>query len=171
MLAVKAWIIPVSYCLMVCPIKLQAQLTLEERVRKVSAYYAGHYARVHRVPVELVGATIEVESNWRPEALSPKGAVGLMQLMPQTAQRFEVSNRYNIEQNIRGGVELLARLQEFFKGDLRLVSAAYLAGEGKVLQRGLNYSNPEVFIYVRKIATIYRHKRQINLQREREGGK
>src|SRR5438132_6033060 len=66
------------------------------------------------------GGIIEVESGWCPEALSSKGAVGLMQLMPATAQRFKVRNRCNIEQNIRGGVSYIAWLYKLFKGALRL---------------------------------------------------
>jgi soluble lytic murein transglycosylase-like protein len=140
----------------------QQPLDLEERVRRVSSYYAIHYARLNRVPAELVEAIIEAESGWRPEAVSVKGAAGLMQLMPATAQRFQVRNRYNAEQNIRGGVEYLALLSELFEGDLRLVVAAYLAGEQRVMRRGLDYSSPQVFSYVSRVARLYRQKRQIN---------
>ena len=134
---------------MVCSreVKGQQALDLEERVRTVSTYYIAHYAQLYRVPLELVEAIIEAESGWRPEAVSSKGAVGLMQLMPATAQRFQVRDRYNIEQNIRGGVCYMALLYRIFKGDLRLVTAAYVAGEERVLQRGLAYSNPQVFSY------------------------
>ena len=64
-----------------------------------------------------------------------------MQLMPATAQRFGVSNPFNIEQNIRAGAEYLSYLSQLFNGDLRLVLAAYAAGEGRVQQRGLAYSH------------------------------
>jgi soluble lytic murein transglycosylase-like protein len=89
-----------------------------------------------------------------------------MQLMPVTAQRFEVRNRLNIEQNIRGGVSYLAWLYELFKGDLRLVTAAYLAGERRIIERGLAYSNPQVSNYVSHIARLYRWTRQINRARK-----
>jgi soluble lytic murein transglycosylase-like protein len=128
-------------------------------VRELSARCAEHYARVYRVPVELVEAVIEVESNWQPYAVSPKGAVGLMQLMPATAVRFGVRNRFHIEDNIRGGVAYLAWLMHLFGGDLRLVTASYFAGESRTLSRGLAYSSPEVYSYVSRVARVYRAKR------------
>src|SRR5438876_121048 len=121
---------------------------------------------MYSVPLELVEAIIEAESGWCPEAMSSKGAVGLMQLMPATAQRFQVRNRYNIEQNIRGGVSYLAWLYKLFKGDLRLVTAAYVAGEKRIIERGLAYSNPQVFSYVSQVARLYRQKRQIHRARK-----
>ena len=114
----------------------------------------------------MVESIVEVESNWRPAAISLKGATGLMQLMPQTAQRFHVQNRFNIEQNIRGGVEYLAWLHMVFKGDLRLVTAAYVAGERRVIRRGLAYSCPEVFAYVQQVARLYRNKLQPKHKKE-----
>ncbi|MCI0626741.1 MAG: lytic transglycosylase domain-containing protein [Acidobacteria bacterium] len=115
----KVWGIPISFWLMACCMTVEGEQApdVEVRVRAVSTYYAQHYARLYCVPIELVEAIIEVESGWRPEAMSSKGAVGLMQLMPATAQRFQVRNRYNIEQNIRGGVSYLAVLYKLFKGD------------------------------------------------------
>ena len=117
--------------------------------------WADYYAAVYRVPPELVQAIIEVESAWQPRAVSKKGAVGLMQLMPSTAANFGVTNRFEIEQNIRGGVAYLARLLKLFNGDLRLVAAAYVAGEERILPVGLRYSNAEVFAYVSKVAHLY----------------
>jgi soluble lytic murein transglycosylase-like protein len=96
--------------------------------RTAAMQWADHYAAFYQVPRELVHAIIEVESAWNPRAVSIKGAVGLMQLMPATAMTFGVTNRFDIEQNIRGGVAYLARLLMLFDGDLRLVAAAYLAG-------------------------------------------
>ena len=104
--------------------------------RATAMQWADYYAAVYRVPPELVQAIIEVESAWQPRAVSKKGAVGLMQLMPSTAANFGVTNRFEIEQNIRGGVAYLARLLKLFNGDLRLVAAAYVAGEGALAIRG-----------------------------------
>ena len=162
MCTVRVWTI--SFGLMAGSTQLTGQqpLNQEERVRRVSTYYASHYARLNRVPAELVEAIIEAESGWRPQAVSVKGAAGLMQLMPATARRFRVRNRYNLEQNIRGGVEYLAVLSGLFEGDLRLVVAAYLAGEQRVLRRGLDYSSPQVFRYVSRVARLYRQKRRMN---------
>ena len=160
MSAVKVLGIAISFWLMACSVEVKGQqaLDLEERVRTVSTYYAAHYARLYRVHLELVEAIIEAESGWRPEAVSSKGAIGLMQLMPATALRFQVRDRCNIEQNIRGGVSYMALLYRIFKGDLRLVTAAYVAGEKRVMQRGLAYSNPQVFSYVSQVARLYRQK-------------
>ncbi len=168
MRSVRGWVIATTFGLIASCMEGQGQqsFNIQERVRKISTYYAAHYARLYSIPPELVEAMIEVESAWRPEAMSSKGAVGLMQLMPPTARRFELRNRYNIEQNIRGGVSYIAWLYKLFKGDLRLVTAAYLAGEGRIMQRGLAYSNPEVFSYVSQIAQIYRQKRQIHWARK-----
>jgi soluble lytic murein transglycosylase-like protein len=77
-----------------------------------------------------------------------------------------VRNRYNIAENIRGGVSYLAVLYKLFKGDLRLVTAAYLAGEERVRQRELAYSNPQVFSYVSQVARLYRQKRQMKQARK-----
>ena len=126
--------------------------------------WADHYVAVYQVPRELVHSIIEIESGWHPRAVSDKGAVGLMQLMPATALTFGVTNRFEIEENIRGGVAYLARLLKLFNGDLRLVAAAYLTGESRILPTGLAYSNAEVFQYVSKVARLYREKRFKRLQ-------
>jgi len=131
-----------------------------EDVRHFSARCAGAYASAFEVPVELVDAIIQVESAWNPYAVSMKGAAGLMQLMPATAMRFGVRDRFNIEENIRGGVAYLAWLIQLFRGDLRLAVAAYQVGESQILSRGLEYSSPEVFQYVSRVAELYRVLRQ-----------
>ena len=88
-------------------------------------------ARVHSVDPLLVHAMIEVESGYNPYALSPKGAEGLMQLIPATARRFGVTNSYNLTENISGGVRYLRHLLDLFP-DQRLAIAAYNAGEEAV---------------------------------------
>jgi soluble lytic murein transglycosylase-like protein len=128
-------------------------------LRAFSAQCAEHYARAYRVPVALVDAVIEVESGWNPYAVSVKGAAGLMQLMPATAARFGVQDRFNIRENIQGGVAYLAWLIRLFRGDLRLAVAAYFVGESPILLRGLAYSSREVFDYVSRIARVYRSLR------------
>jgi soluble lytic murein transglycosylase-like protein len=120
---------------------------------------ANYYADRYGVPRELVHAVIEVESAWQPHAVSPAGAVGLMQLMPATAATFGVRNRFRIEENVRGGVAYLAWLMSRFQGDLRLVTAAYFAGENRIAVRGLSYQSPEVYEYVSRVAKVYRRKR------------
>src|SRR5713101_8375321 len=134
--------------------------------RATAMQWADHYAALYQVPRELVHSIIEIESGWHPRAISNKGAVGLMQLMPATALTFGVTNRFEIEQTIRGGVAYLARLLKLFDGDLRLVAAAYLTGENRILPTGLAYSNAEVYRYVSNVAGLYREKRLKRLQTE-----
>jgi len=134
-------------------------------VREFSARCAAFYASASGVPVELVDAVIQAESGWNPDAVSVKGAAGLMQLMPATAIRFGVRDRFNIQENIRGGVAYLAWLIGLFKGDLRLAVAAYQVGESRILLRGLAYSSREVFFYVSRVAHIYRALRRETARR------
>ena len=141
-------------------------------VRGLSARWAEYYARLYRVPVDLVEAIIDEESGWNPYAVSKKGAVGLMQLMPQTAARFGVRNRFHLDENIRGGVAYLAWLNQKFSGDLRLVTAAYYVGETPILSRRLEYSSADVQGYVKRVARRYRarrrHKAMVGLTEQRE---
>jgi soluble lytic murein transglycosylase len=129
-------------------------------VRDLSTLWAEYYARAYRVPVDLVDAIIDEESGWNPYAVSKKGAVGLMQLMPQTAVRFGVRNRFRLDENIRGGVAYLAWLNDKFQGDLRLVTAAYYVGENPILLRRLEYSSADVQAYVNRVAGRYRARRR-----------
>lgn len=132
-------------------------------VRVLSARWAVYYATAYRVPVELVEAIIDEESAWNPYAVSKKGAVGLMQLMPETAARFGVRNRYRLDENIRGGVAYLAWLNRLFGGDLRLVTAAYCVGETPIYCRQLDYSSPDVHAYVSRVAKRYRARCRHNV--------
>jgi soluble lytic murein transglycosylase-like protein len=118
-------------------------------------YYANQYA----VPSGLVEAIIEAESAWQPNAVSPKGAAGLMRLMPATAVTFGVTNRFEVEQSIRAGVAYLAHLLAAFRGDIWLVAAAYISGERRIASSGLHYSNAVVFDYVRKVVRLYKQNR------------
>lgn len=144
---------------------LSAPMVKAQGVRQLSENCAAVYASMFEVPVELVDAIIQAESGWNPYAISSKGAVGLMQLMPATAVRFGVKDRFDITENIRGGVAYLAWLMRLFRGDLRLVVAAYQAGESRVLSRGLGYSCPEVFYYVNRVAHLYRAMRELAAQK------
>jgi soluble lytic murein transglycosylase-like protein len=145
----------VLFSLMTCSISSCWAQSYRIETRFESEYYVTAYAQHYRVPVPLVRAVVERESNWSVCAVSPKGAVGLMQLMPVTAQRLKVRDRCNADQNLSGGVRYLAWLMRRFHGDLRLVSAAYYAGEEIVDRRGLAYRNPDVVRYVSRIRTTY----------------
>ena len=150
--------------LVVCPAALAQGLPAP---REYAIRCVEHYAHIYQVPVELVESVIDVESNWNPYAVSPKGAVGLMQLMPGTAFEFGVRDRFQVEDNVRGGVAYLAWLIQLFRGDLRLVMGAYVAGQGRMLSRGLSYSSREVYEYVSNVARQY-YRRRIETKR---GGK
>jgi soluble lytic murein transglycosylase-like protein len=124
-------------------------------------YYVAAYAQHYKLPVAFVRAVVAQESGWRPCAISSKGAAGLMQLMPQTALRLGVRDRCDIKENVLGGVRYLAWLNRKFQGDLRLVAAAYLAGEEVIERRGLLYRNQEVVKYVSQIRG--RFERQLHV--------
>jgi soluble lytic murein transglycosylase-like protein len=127
--------------------------------REEAEYYVAAYARHYGVPVEFVRAVVEQESAWRKCAVSNKGAVGLMQLMPGTAARLNVRDRCDLNQNVSGGVRYLAWLIHKFHGDLRLVAAAYYVGERVIEAHGLQYANPDVVAYVASIrARVERQK-------------
>lgn len=124
-----------------------------------SRAWVRYYAEMYQMPTEFVEAIIDQESAWNPHAVSKRGAVGLMQLMPKTAARFGVQNRFRIEQNIQGGVAYLAWLKRRFNADLRLVTAAYYAGEAPIQSRGLGFANADVHRYVSQVAERYRARR------------
>jgi hypothetical protein len=86
----------------------------------------------HDLPERLVHLVVEAESGYRPQVVSRAGAKGLMQLMPETAKDLGVSDPFNIEQNIEGGVRYLKKMMDRFKGDVGLALAAYNAGPGNV---------------------------------------
>lgn len=105
----------------------------------------------------LVHAVVRAESAYRPGAISPKGARGLMQLMPATAKRFGVTDLHDPQQNLKGGTRYLSRLLELFDRDLNLALAAYNAGENAVISYG-NRIPPyrETQEYVKKVLRFYR---------------
>ena len=128
--------------------------------RQEAEYYVAAYAQRYSVPVEFVRALVEQESAWRRCAISSKGAAGLMQLMPDTARRLGVRDRCDLQQNISGGVRHVAYLMAKFHGDLRLVAAAYYAGERVIETKGLRYSNPDVIAYVSRLRERFERQRE-----------
>lgn len=104
---------------------------------------------------ELVTAVIAVESGYRADAVSPKNARGLMQLIPATAARFGVADPFDPAQNIRGGMMYLRFLLRLFDGDVTLAFAAYNAGEQAVIDHGGVPPYPETKLYVEKLRRYY----------------
>jgi soluble lytic murein transglycosylase-like protein len=113
-------------------------------------------ATTHGVDPALVRAVMKTESNFNRYAVSPKGALGLMQLIPTTGRRYGVRDFFDPQQNVEGGVRYLKFLLEKFKGNLDLSLAAYNAGENLVERLGRIPPIPETTNYVRKIRAIYK---------------
>ena len=127
-------------------------LSMREYEERCASYYARQYDVLASSCARRHSGRVRVAAGSR---LS-KGAMGLMQLMPATAEHFGVTHPFYIHENVRGGVAYLAELQKLFHGDLRLMIAAYAAGEKPILARGLNYSSEEVYTHVQRIAQQYR---------------
>ena len=109
----------------------------------------------HNVDPNLVRAVIKVESNFNSNAVSDKGAMGLMQLMPKTARELKVKNPFDPQQNVDAGVRHLKYLLENYRGDVKLTLAAYNAGEGAVARSSGVPHYAETQNYVRRITTLY----------------
>ncbi|HHB92264.1 MAG TPA: DUF4124 domain-containing protein [Thioploca sp.] len=116
----------------------------------------GNVANLTNLEPALLHAVIQTESAFNPRAISPKGAVGLMQLMPATAKRFGVKDRTNATENVYGGAKYLSHLVGLFNNNLRLALAAYNAGENVVKRYG-NKVPPykETKNYVKKVLRLY----------------
>lgn len=133
-----------------CSASLPAQST-----RAYSEACVRRYASHYHIEPEMIAAVIDVESNWNSRAVSPKGAMGLMQLMPETARRFGAFAPFDPDQNIAAGTRYITTLMWEFHGDLRLVAAAYYAGDRWVGKRLLDYRNPDVIAYVSAVRRRY----------------
>ncbi len=112
-------------------------------------------AAKHGVDANLVRAVIKVESNFNPHAVSRKGAMGLMQLMPSTARNLQVANPFDVRQNVDGGVRHLKQLLQDFNGDVTKSVAAYNAGAGAVQRNGGVPPYAETQAYVRRVNQLY----------------
>jgi len=137
----------------------RSRIALEDfhKNRKLHTPAIDRYARRYGLPVPLLHAVITAESAYDPNAISRAGAVGLMQLMPETARRYGVADRRNPADNIDGGTRYLRDLLVMFDYDLTLALAAYNAGEGTVRKYG-NRVPPysETRNYINTVITYYR---------------
>ncbi|AKU96114.1 Lytic transglycosylase, catalytic [Labilithrix luteola] len=125
----------------------------DEHIRQAAALY--------QIPEQLVRAVIKVESDYDARAVSYAGARGLMQLMPETAERMQVKDINDPRENIFGGVRYLRVLANMFNGDLDLTVAAYNAGEGAVMTHGGIPPFAQTRDYVVKVTKFYRRYRTI----------
>jgi soluble lytic murein transglycosylase-like protein len=129
-------------------------LTAAKRVASPHTAFSSTVDRVaaeQALPPGLIHSVIKAESNYNPLAISPKGALGIMQLVPATARRFGVANAFNAEENIQGGAKYLKYLLDLYHGDRQLAVAAYNAGEGAVARHGGIPPYAETRNYVDKV--------------------
>lgn len=119
--------------------------------------YILKYAKEYNVDADLVRAIMKQESQFKPNVTSKCGAMGLMQLMPATAKSYGVTNAYDPEQNIKGGVKMLAELMKKFNGNIKIVAAAYNSGPNReCLKRGEIPNIPETQKYVKNVEKYYK---------------
>lgn len=129
----------------------QRLITREDikRVIKLSSYQ-------YKVDERLVYAIMRTESNFKPNAISSKGAIGLMQIMKPTGDWLNVKDLTDYRQNVDGGVRYLKFLCKLFKNDISLVAAAYNAGQNAVISNGYKIPNyPETQQYVKTVLSYY----------------
>lgn len=138
-----------------------------------NAAVKGRYGQIIRkaaerysLDTELIRAIIKVESGFNPYAVSGKGAMGLMQLMPETAKEMEVASPFEARDNIMGGSRYLRKLLNLFDDDVRLGLAAYNAGPNKVLKNGRIPKIPETKQYVEKVLHEYGKNRAGSIARQ-----
>jgi hypothetical protein len=134
---------------------LPGRIDLNSPQRKAVVQAVQRLAERYALDPHLVIAVIQTESAFDPQAVSPKGAMGLMQLMPGTADRFGVRDPFDPEQNIRGGMAYLRWLLTYFNGNVVHAVAAYNAGEEAVTRHGGIPPYPETQTYVQRVTAFY----------------
>ncbi len=138
------------------PLIAPVLLPTDADMRRYAAIIRGA-CRGKVVEGDLVHAMIWAESSFNPNAVSPAGAGGLMQLMPETARIYGVENVFDPEENIRAGVKIMGELLAQFDGDMELALAAYNAGPNAVIRAGNRIpQHPETLAYVPKVMDYYR---------------
>jgi soluble lytic murein transglycosylase-like protein len=121
------------------------------------------HSTMHGVDPLLVKAVMKAESNFNPYARSPKGAQGLMQLMPDTARLMLVDNPYDPDENIKGGTKYLKFLDEMFRGDMELMLAGYNAGPNRVLEHNMKVPPiEETKTFIKRVKEYYKKIKKPN---------
>jgi hypothetical protein len=148
------------------PVFARTVATDAEPVSQARDFASDVAAMVERIALEegveesLVHSVIRAESNYNPNAVSPKGALGIMQLIPATARRFGVGNVFDARENIQGGVKYLKFLLDYYRGDYAKTIAAYNAGEAAVDKYNGVPPYPETRNYVYRVAMNLKAARQ-----------
>lgn len=138
-------------------IKAYAAHVIPRAIRKPYEASVEKIAKRNHIDSDLLRAVITAESGYNPHAKSKAGAIGLMQVMPGTARRFGIKNVHLPRQNIRAGARYLSYLMDLFDGKLKLVIAAYNAGEGAVMKCGKKIPPfAETRAYVPKVMQLYK---------------
>jgi soluble lytic murein transglycosylase-like protein len=150
---------PVSPVVVASQTNTRAAGAIDEAIEQIAAQVA--------LPSQLIHSVIKVESNYDPYAISPKGAQGLMQLIPSTARRFGVSNVFNPEENIQGGSKYLKYLLNLYRGNYALALAAYNAGEAAVARYGSVPPFPETQNYLILVARQLREAQKAEAAKQK----
>lgn len=140
------------------PTNIERQLAILPDTKRWIIELVDTMAAWHSVDPKLVLAIIAVESNFEVKAQSPKAAMGLMQLIPGTAQRFNIKNAFDATQNIKGGIRYLRWLLSYYQGNVTLVAAAYNAGERAVDRHRGVPPYPETKQYVQRVLKLYQRQ-------------
>ena len=145
------------FCVILCAVFLSANRNPDVLSSSKKPYddIVVDVAQTLRVPVDLVHSIIKAESNYDTWAISAKGAMGLMQLMPITAKQYGVMNVFDPRQNIQGGVKYLVDLIKLYDGDTRRVLAAYNAGQEAIKRYGGIPPYQETRTYIKKVMATY----------------
>jgi soluble lytic murein transglycosylase len=149
----------------ILPVGKKFRVVISERIKQVVSRVFNNttydviierHAQTQGIDPSLVKAVMKAESNFNPNAMSHKGAQGLMQLMPETAKLMKVGNPFDPEDNIRGGTKYLRYLGDTFGGDLDLVLAAYNAGPQRVREHNMTIPPyDETRTYVQRVKSYY----------------